>query len=248
LIYESKYARNFKGLGQIKNIPKVLIQIDYAIGIPNYRGFAKLKTINNLIRQNKPDLIFVTSMSNVNEIKKNFNMDKVFMLPFSVDINVYKNTNSKRIIDSMAVYSTHNHVYPNRKRVQGVIKKMGIRSFTKTVIHNAYIRKLNESKMFIISNNVNKRLSMKYTEAMACGALVLADEPEDLKVQGFKRNEHLIIYNGMNDLKEKIQYYLKNSKERNRIAQNGMKFVRSNHSCAKRVRQFTKIVKRELNI
>ena len=248
LIYESKYSRKFTGLGEIKSIPKVLIQIDYAIGIPNYKGFANTKTINSLIRENKPDLIFATSMSNVNAMKKNFGMDKVFLLPFSVDLNTYKNMKLKRIIDAMAVYSTRSYIYPSRTKVQKLIKKMGIKCFTRGVIHNQYVKKLNESKMFIISNNINKRLSMKYTEAMACGAFVLADEPEDLDIQGFKRDKHLVLYKGMDDLKDKIRYYLKNNQERNEIAKSGMEFVRKNHSCSTRVKQFTKIIKREFGI
>jgi len=248
LIYESKYSRKFTGLGEIKSIPKVLIQIDYAIGIPNYKGFANTKTINSLIRENKPDLIFATSMSNVDAMKSSFDTNKIFFLPFSVDLNTYKNMNLKRTIDAMAVYSTRTNVYPNRRKVQVLIKKMGIKNFTKAVIHNEYVRKLNGSKIFVISNNINKRLSMKYTEAMACGAFVLADEPEDLDIQGFKRNEHLVLYKGLNDLKLKIQYYLKNNEERNEIAKRGMKFVRKNHSCSTRVKQFTEVVKRELGV
>ena len=89
---------------------------------------------------------------------------------------------------------------------------------------------------------------MKYTEAMACGAMVLADEPEDLTRQGFKRNHHLVLYNGIDDLKNKIQYYLKHDEERKEIATNGMNFVKKNHSCSRRVKQFTKMVKRELGI
>jgi spore maturation protein CgeB len=89
---------------------------------------------------------------------------------------------------------------------------------------------------------------MKYTEAMACGAMVLADEPEDFTKQRFKQGEHLILYNDLDDMKRKLLYYLKHNKERNAIAASGMKFVRKNHSCAMRVREFTKIVKKELGV
>jgi len=248
LTYESKYSKNFEGLGKINDIPKALIQIDYALGIKNYSGFAKIETINALIKQNSPDLIFATSMSNVAAMKKNLGTNKVFFLPFSVDLGTYKNMGLERTIDAMAVYTTNNYVYPNRRKIQTLIGKMKIVSFIRKVVHEGYVRKLNESKIFIINNNINKRLSMKYTEAMVCGALVLADEPEDLAAQGFKNNEHLVLYEGLEDLKLKIKYYLKNDTERNRIAKNGMKFVRKNHSCATRVEQFTKIVNQELGI
>lgn len=248
LTYESKYCKCFKGLGQITDIPKVLFQIDYAINLPNYKMHANTKNIDKLIRANKPDLIFCTAKSNVDALKESLGLEKVFILPFCVDIKKYKKMKLKKTIDAMAVYSSQKHVYPNRRKLQNILKRMDIKSFTETVIHNSYIRILNQSKIFVISVNINKRLAMKFTEAMACGAMVLSDEPEDLNIQGFKRGEHLVLYNGLGDMKNKLLYYLNHNKERNTIARNGMNFVRKNHSCAKRVNEFTKIVKKELGI
>ena len=248
LTYESKYSKNFKELGDINHIPKVLIQIDYAIGIPDYKGFADTKNINGLIEYNKPDLIFFTSMSNIKAAKNNLDVDKIFFLPFSVDTNIYKNKMENRTIDVMATYTTNNKVYLLRGKIQKTLNAMKIKTFTRRAIHRQYINHINKSKIFVISNNINRRLSMKYTEAMACGAMVLADEPEDLTRQGFKRNHHLVLYNGIDDLKNKIQYYLKHDEERKEIATNGMNFVKKNHSCSSRVKQFTKMVKRELGI
>lgn len=249
LLYEIKYSKLFKGLEDIVDIPKVLIQIDYAVNMPaTFRGFCRIENIDPLIKRNKINMIFTSSTLYIQAFKNNLKMDSVFLLPFSVDINHYKNMNLKRYIDAMAVFTTRDDVYPNRKNIQTLISKMKINSFTQRVIHNNYIRKLNESKLFIVSNNKNKNLSMKYTEAMACGALVLAEEPEDLSTQGFIEGEHLILYEGLKDLKRKILYYLNNPEERNEIATNGMNFVRENHSCYKRVCQFTEIIKKELKI
>lgn len=248
LTYEIKYSRFFKGLGKIRDIPKVHIQIDYAINIKNYPGFADTKNIDKLINRNKPDLIFATSMSNVEVLKDHLGIDKVFILPFSVDTNIYKDMGLKRSVDVMAVFSTNTRVYSQRNKVQQLIQKMNINGFTGHATHQAYIKKINQSKIFVISNNINKRLSMKYTEAMACGALVLSDRPEDFELQGFIAGKHLVLYNNMADMQKKIRYYLKHKDERIKIAKCGMEFVREHHSCAKRVRQFTKIVNRELII
>jgi len=246
--YEVKYSKCFKGLGKITDIPKVHFQIDYAINLPNYTMHANTKNIDSLLLKNKPDLIFFSSQSNVDALKASLGLEKVFILPFSVDITKYRDLKLKRNIDAMAVYSAQTDIYPNRLKVQHMIQRMNITSFTKRVLHNNYIRYLNQSKIFVMSGGLNKRLAMKYTEAMACGAMVLSDEPEDLNIQGFVPGKHLILYNDLNDMKKKLLYYLKRDKERNIIARDGMEFVRNNHSCARRVKQFTKIVKRELNI
>ena len=63
---------------------------------------------------------------------------------------------------------------------------------------------------------------------------------------GFKNGEHLVIYNSLKDLKNKIKYYLKNEKEREGIAQNGMKLVREKHSNEVRIQEMTEIIKKFL--
>jgi spore maturation protein CgeB len=46
----------------------------------------------------------------------------------------------------------------------------------------------------------------------------------------------------MEDFKDKVKYFLKNDKEREEIAKNGMRFVRKNYSNKKRVEEmFNKI-------
>ena len=246
LTYEAKYSSFVKDLKLVKDIPKAHIQIDYSKATNKWNGAARKENVERFLKENNYDIFFVTSTSNQSAFKESLNTDMVFVLPFSVDIERYKNKNLKKNYDVMATFTTRPDVYPNRAEIQRVVKQMNIKTFTKRTIHNQYIDAINKSKIFIISNNFNSRLSMKYTEAMACGTFVLADEPEDLELQGFKNGEHLVLYKGIDDLKEKILYYLKNEKERIDIAKNGMSFVRKYHSCSKRCRQFTKIIKREL--
>jgi len=248
LTYEVKYSNFVRRLGEITDIPKAHIQIDYSKATKQWNGAARKETVESALREHKPDIFFVTSTSNQKEFKKSLKTDKVFLLPFSVDTNIYKNKKLKKKYDVMATFTNRPDVYPERAAIQKMVKKMNIKSFTSRVIHGKYIDAINSSKIFIISNNFNNRLSMKYTEAMACGTFVLAEQPEDFSLQGFKNNEHLILFSGVSDLKDKITYYLKREDEREAIAKQGMEFVRSEHSCSKRIKQFTKIIKRELNI
>ena len=104
--------------------------------------------------------------------------------------------------------------------------------------------KINQSKIFVTGNNLYNSLNMKFTEVMSCGTLLLANKPEDLDDVGFKNGEHLVIYNSLKDLKNKIKYYLKNEKEREGIAQNGMKLVREKHSNEVRIQEITEIIKK----
>lgn len=76
----------------------------------------------------------------------------------------------------------------------------------------------------------------------------MADKPEDFDELGYVDGKHLVLYKDVPDLKDKIPYYMKNNAIREKIARQGMDFVRENHSSKIRVQQFTDIIQRELGI
>lgn len=248
LTYEIKWSRFFKGLDEITDIPKAHIQVDYAKATKQWSGFARHENTDKYLKYNKPDLIFVVNNRNVEDMKRNLNIDRVFLLPFSVDVNLYKDLHLKRDIDVMATFSSQPKIYPDRVSVLKVLSSMKIKKFTGRVIHEEYIKKINQSKIFAHAGNFNKRLNMKYFEVLACNTLFLTDRPHDFQELGFVDGKHLVLYSGMTDLKNKIKYFLTHEEERRKIAEQGMEFVRKNHSCAVRVQEFTEIVKRELDI
>ena len=252
LTYDMKYSESFKGLGEIKDIPKVHIQVDYKtksdIPLRKNRGFSFHKNLDKYFRRDKFDLIFAFVTGIVESLKTNLEMERVYLLPFCVDINKYKNLGLEKDIDVMAVFSTPWFSFPTRREVQLLVEKLDIKSFTKRVVQDKYIETINRSKMFVHSNSIYGYLNMKYSEVLACGTLFLTDKPKDLEEEGFVDGKHLVLYDNLKDLEDKIGYYLEHDKERIQIAQQGMEFVRENHSCAVRVKQFTDVVQKEFNI
>jgi spore maturation protein CgeB len=120
-----------------------------------------------------------------------------------------------------------------------MLNGMPITTFTKRVVNNEYINTLNRSKIFANSGGVGYvGLSMKFTEVLACGTFLITEEPNDMQAAGFKNGEHFVVFKDLNDLKRKINYYLKHEKERKEIALKGMKFVNANHNNDIRVKQF----------
>jgi len=251
--YEIKHSASFKGLGEITDIPKVHIQIDYKphskiLSTKRLRGFSFHKNLDKYFRQNKYDLIFAFVTRIVEDLKANLKMEKVYLLPFCVDINKYKDLDLKKDIDVMAVFTTHSVFHPNRTKIIQLVRKLGIKTFIEKVSQYEYIKAINRSKIFVNANSIWGSLTMKYSEVLACGTLFLTDKPRDFEREGFIDGKHLVLYENMEDLEDKIKYYLDHDGEREQIAKQGMEFVRKNHSCAVRVKQFTEIVQRELNI
>jgi len=86
--------------------------------------------------------------------------------------------------------------------------------------------------------------NMRCFEAMGCGALLFTKKPTELDELGFKSGYHFIGYINTDDLKNKIEYYLKNEKERSVIADRGRELVLSSHTYRTRVASIISYVKK----
>ena len=69
---------------------------------------------------------------------------------------------------------------------------------------------------------------MRTYEAAGCKAFQLVDEKDGI-FKIFKVGEEIIIFKGINDLKEKIEYYLKNDEERENIAKRTHERIMKDH-------------------
>ena len=238
------YASMFSGYEKINNIPKIHWEVDYVLPKGTYCGTIHVQ--DPFYHKANFDLMFGVTKRMVMDMKNNKVAKKVFWLPFSVCTDKYKNLNLEKEIDVMSVFLVKDYLYPRRTYLQEFVKILPYKTFTNYVIHEEYIKKINQSKIFITSNNLYASLNMKYTEIMSCGTLLFADRPEDLDDIGFKDGEHLIIYKNWKDLKSKLKYYLRNDKEREEIAKNGMKLVREKHSNETRIKEMMEIIQKEV--
>lgn len=239
LTYCWKYAR-YRGIGRVKNIPKVHISMDY---VGKY-----LKSQNKFFADHKYDLVFGSATRTVSALKDNKVCERIRILPFSVDTNIYKKIDLPKINDVLVAFGTRLKYYAYRRKIQIILEEMGVKIITQWVIHEELVKAINESKIIPTSNNRWGGLSMRYTETLACGGFLLADKPRDLERLGYGDGKHLVIYDGLDDFKDKVIYYLKpeNEKEREEIARQGMEFVRKNHNNEVRVEEMTKIIIEEL--
>lgn len=239
MTYGWRYSKDFTGLGKV-DIPKVHILVDYVRpqSIPKQ---------NKFFARNKYDLIFVITQRAYRLMRKFNPHIRVRILPFSVDTNIYKPLPVEKKDWVLAAFNTRQDVYPNRLKIRQILKQLSIKTVTKAT-HQKLIEFINKCKISVTSNNIYGSLSMRYTEVLACGGFLLADEPEDLAFVGFEDGKHLVIYKDLEDFKDKVLYYLKHDEERERIAKQGMKFVRKNHSCKKRLQEMTTMIREELKI
>lgn len=82
-------------------------------------------------------------------------------------------------------------------------------------------------------------VSNRIFDGLACGAFILTD-----KVSAMGELEEFVqVYDAPEELREYLDYYLKNPDERKKRAFKGMKFVAKNHTFKNRAKEFSKSIK-----
>ncbi len=172
-----------------------------------------------------------------------------YSLPHGVDIELFKKHDLEKSIDVFAVYTTNTRkpdVFPYRVKIHEMLSKMPVVSYIKYVDFETLPRRISMSKICVNSNARFNFINPRITETLACGSFLLTSYCDDLAKHGYKDGEHLVTFNNMSDIKDKVEYYLKHDKEREEIAENGMNFVRENYNNKKRVETFLKCIRNHL--
>jgi spore maturation protein CgeB len=85
--------------------------------------------------------------------------------------------------------------------------------------------------------------NMRLYEATGMGTMLITDKKKNLN-DLFEVEKEVVDYESAKDLRDKIYYYLKNDKERERIAEAGQKRTLSEHTYLERMRDLIRIIKK----
>lgn len=83
--------------------------------------------------------------------------------------------------------------------------------------------------------NIKSGISLRIWDVLGCGGFLLTNYQAEIPYY-FKEGEDLVCFDGLEDLCEKVGYYLEHEEERKRIAWNGYRKVREKHSYIERIR------------
>jgi len=112
----------------------------------------------------------------------------------------------------------------------------------KWLVGEDYAKTVAQSKIFIFGSSIFRYPLTKYMEGMMSGSLVMADEPWHAEECHFKDGWNYVKINE-NNWQEKLEYYLKNDRERETIAQRGYETAMKYHTTNIRAKQFIDILK-----
>ncbi|WP_099157161.1 glycosyltransferase [Virgibacillus ndiopensis] len=186
--------------------------------------------------------------------------DQVYFLPQFANTSIFRDYGGEKTIDLMMLGEVSlPQIYPLREKIlqhytdtPGFFNRPhpGWRDFTtkqaeKALIGENYARTINQAKLFFACGSVRQVVTFKYFEVPACRTLLMAPALPELEEIGLIPGKHFVDINEEN-FSERAKYYLKDTKERERITEEGYRFVYNHHSTAHRAKQLVQQIKRVL--
>ncbi len=91
--------------------------------------------------------------------------------------------------------------------------------------------------------------TLRYWEVVACGALLISEEPDIVIPNNFQHGRHAIFCRrDLGDLGKLIRYYTTHTEERDAIAAEGYAHLLKHHTCERRAEYFLQVCRRELRV
>jgi len=187
-------------------------------------------------RAHEYDYLFV-AQKNYLEFYKRHGAKKVHWLPLACDPEIHRKYNTPIKYDISFV----GNVLGDRPLYLNKLKEEFPRSF----IGRAYLRDMAliySASKIVFNRSLNRDLNMRIFETMSCGRLLMTDFVQGLD-EFFKDKVHLVTYFSLEDLIDKVKYYLEHEQEREEIAMRGMDEVHSKHTYLHRVREILKVTR-----
>jgi spore maturation protein CgeB len=184
-------------------------------------------------------------------VKNKFEKEKIggshYVLPFGVDIGLHRKLGVEKEYDVGCFYTTASKtdILDFRKDIHNKLKDIDISLWKKSIYYNSMVVKVNECRV-CVNYSPYDVVNPRVTEVLACGTLLLTNYCEDYTRFGYKNGKHLVFYDGLDDLVDKIYYYLENDSRREKIAESGRRFVRKRYNNTRRVREMVKVIKDHL--
>lgn len=133
------------------------------------------------------DAIFtVIDKRGVTEFGREMVRRKAQWLPLSVDSARFRRVKLPKAYDICLLGNLNPVVYPFRLKALEYLSKKSYSVLLTPRYGEEYVKAINQSRVFLTCSGFCKFPVMKYFEAMACGALLLADDPLDAEELGFK--------------------------------------------------------------
>jgi len=173
---------------------------------------------------------------------KELDCSNIHWLPYAVDPIIFKERKGVDIKYDIAFLGSMSS--DRRKILERLNKKfkllVGQPGKSAYYMHDASVAYSMSKTVLQISNKGT--LGARIFEGMACNRLVIADRIGNGLNNLFQDGENIVLYGNLEELEDKIHYYLLNDDERTHIALQGYNLVLSKHTYEHRVIELLNVV------
>lgn len=185
--------------------------------------------------------------------------------PWFTDHRIYKPSEEKEL-DVVFLGAYRRRIYPLRYMIYNELPRLSEKKGWKYIVRGRppgrtplrdipelekqgyivgpkYAETIAKAKVFIFGSSIFRYPVSKFFEIMGSGTLVMADRPQSADELHFEAGENYVEINRSN-WKEKLEYYLEDDAERERIARNGYETVMKHHTSEIRARQLVDFLKK----
>ena len=159
------------------------------------------------------------------------NIDAEFVPKASYN-KILKNLNKDRDIELGFIGKINDKLYTERKKILQELKQKFDLKLLRTYSETEYLDTLNRINIFISADIGYSEYMAKNFEAMICGCLIVAQKQGNGEEEalGFIDMENIVLYDNLDDAKDKIEYLLKNPLLISKIAKRGEALAKSRFS------------------
>lgn len=227
--YLGSVAVMFRGINRLQ-IPTV-IWTDY---LPTNRAYLPLIRLF--------DQVFCTQKDS-RELLQQGGCPRVHWLPFAFDDTLKNDPSLEKVYDVAFVGNLDSPA--TREERLGILTeieaKHRMNDYRTGCFGDGMMETYNKAKI-VVNIPVPGGFNMRTFEAMASGALLLTQHVGNGQRDLFADGTHFVCYKDKADLLDKVDYFLKNDKERLEIAGTGMREVLAKHTYRQRAREVLDIM------
>jgi len=212
----------------------------YAIDTHLKKPYGKIKN-----QARHYDIVFCAQKDGADRLKRELKIDAQW-IPLGCNPDMHRKLDMPKIYD-IGFVGRDAQKFARGKQLEILKKK-----YTNSFIGGADFRKISEiysSSKIGFNSAILNDINMRVFEVMACGCFLLTNK---IKGNGFDElfadKKDLVVYKNNKEMLELIEYYLKNEREREIIADSGYQLMIKKHSYSHRVQSMLYYIASKLGL
>lgn len=166
--------------------------------------------------------------------------DAVHWLPYACDTEFFRDLGMPRDIDVAFIGKLMGRGSDRRRAIEHLSRKYKVneqRYYAQEEISHVYSR----AKM-VLNIPLADDLNFRFFEALSCGALLLTKRIHNGQEELFEEDVDYVGFSSTEDMLAKVDHYLNNSADRERIATSGYAKIRAGHTLEIRIQRLLELI------